>query len=320
MRPHSGWLPARFGEMKRVMPALRILYRDPDRAPYLHLLRHMAERRGVDVVLIKAAFSDPYPEQLLEGSVELLAENYWGLQSQAAAGAPLVSIATTVPVLNETLFVAPSIATLDDLRGQRMALRGQGPSELIARLWIEDRGPPGLGAVVLSERDVGRWGHWKAVADGSCQAAFVTDFHRRGPLDAGLKPLAIAPYGFLGNLTLTTRSDVIETREADVAALVAAAFDASRAFRLDRETTLGIMRGEPATLMGIASDADLIETYQILRGELAPMPVPTLDAIRNTHRMRLKANPELTDFNPLLMWDLRFARRAAADQRKAGLA
>ena len=295
---------------------MRIAYRDVDRAPYLHVLREAAAGIGLAIGLEKADFRTDYPALLLSGAVDVLAENYWGLQSLAAQGQPLVSIATTVTHLNETLFVHPAIATLDDLRGKRLAMRGQGPSELIARLWLANAGPADMDGVVISESELGRWGNWKAILRGDCHAAFVTNFHRREPLDAGLRVLDVPRFGFLGNITLTTLIGTIETRRADVALLVRAMHEASHIFRQDRARTLAIMRGEPSALMGISDDGDLVRLYEILCDELAPEPVPTLDAIGNTHRMRLSASPELGAFNPLLMWDLSFAREASALQRQ----
>lgn len=293
------------------MAELLIAYRDLDRAPYLHVLREAADGLGLGVRLEKADFKTDYAGLLLDGAVDVLAENYWGLQSHAARGLPLVSIATTVTHLNEKLFVHPEVVGLDDLRGKRLAMRGQGPSEAIARLWMEEAGPPGMDGTVIAEQDLGRWGNWKAIPRGDCHAAFVTNFHQREPLEAGLRVLEVPAFGFLGNITLTTLSGTIGARRPEVALLVEAAYEASRLFRGDRERTLSILRGATATLMGIDDEAELVRLYDILRDELAPAPVPTLDAIRNTHRMRLKASPELADFNPLLMWDLSFAREAA---------
>jgi hypothetical protein len=52
--------------------------------------------------------------------------------------------------------------------------------------------------------------------------------------------------------------------------------------------------------------------YGILRDELSEQPIPTLDGIANTRRMAVVRMPELKDFNPLVMWDLSFARAALA--------
>ncbi len=291
------------------MESLRVLYRDFDRTPYLYTLRETARARGLDLELVKAELGPRYPEFLLEGAVDVLAENYWGLQSLAAAGAPLVSVAAAVCHLNEQLFVHPSITSLDGLRGKRFALRSVGPSELIGRLWLQDRGLHDVEPVPVAESEVGRWGQWKAVERGDCHGVFITNLYADQALGAGLKPVPIAPYGFLGNVTLTSLQPVIEARREAFADLVTAAFEASRLFREDAAATLEVLSREPKTLLGL-DDAGLRDLYRVLRDELSPNPVPTAEAISNTYRMRLVRSPELAGHNPLLAWDFGLARAA----------
>ena len=72
------------------MSTIRILYRDYDRAPYLFILQATAKRYGLDLVLEKAELGGRFPEFLLEGGTDFLAENYWQLQALRAKGQPLV--------------------------------------------------------------------------------------------------------------------------------------------------------------------------------------------------------------------------------------
>ena len=294
------------------MGKLRVLYRDHDRAPYLYVLRETARRRGLDLDLVKAELGGRYAEFLLEGATDVLAENYWGLQSMAAAGQPLVSLVTAVNHLNEQLFVRPDITRWEELRDKPLALRGVGPSELIVRLWLQDHGLDAHSAVVVPEEEVGRWGQWKAVASGRCHGVFVTNFYRDEPSRAGLKPLAIEPYGFIGNVTLTSLKGLVKARQEEFADLVCAAFEASRMFRHDPQASLEILQREPRSLLGL-DEAGMERIYAILRDELSEQPMPTLDALSNTHRMRFSRDPALARFNPLLMWDLSFAREAAGE-------
>jgi len=114
---------------EQAMSTIRILYRDYDRAPYLFTLQATAKRYGLDLVLEKAELGGRFPEFLLEGSTDFLAENYWQLQALRAKGQPLVSLATAVSTLNEKLFVHPSVRAVGDLRGKKLAIRGIGPSQ-----------------------------------------------------------------------------------------------------------------------------------------------------------------------------------------------
>jgi ABC-type nitrate/sulfonate/bicarbonate transport system substrate-binding protein len=293
------------------MSTIRILYRDYDRAPYLYTLRATAKRLGLDVVLEKAELGGRFPEFLLDGKTDFLAENYWQLQALRAKGQPLVSLATAVSTLNERLFVHPSIHTLTDLRGKKLAVRGIGPSQLIPGLWLTDHGlADEVQTVTYSEDEVGRWGQWKKVVSGECHATFVTNFYQDEPRNAGLRELTTEPYGFIGNVTLTTLESFVAARRDDAQKLVDAAFDASRLFKRDPSATLDICMDEPARLLKLGGREQMEHAYEILRGELSDVPIPTAEGIANTRRMAVIRSPELADFNPLLMWDLSFGRAA----------
>lgn len=289
------------------MEQLRLLYRDYDRTPYLYTLRDRARARGVDLVLTKAELGGRFAEFLFEGETDLLGENYWGLQVLRAEGAPIVSLATAVSMLNETLFVAPDVTTVSDLAGRPFAIRGEGPSQLIARLWLGDK-VKGAEPIVYSEKEVGRWGQWRKVLDGTCAGTFVTNFHARDAAEAGLKALALPPYGFIGNVTLSTTEAIASDRGDALRALVAAAFDTHEMFRTDLAGVIEICRGEPRRLMEIESEAELARIVGIVGAELSPDPAPRAGGIVNTWRMRLARDPGLAAFNPMIMWDLSFAR------------
>lgn len=291
------------------MSTIRILYRDYDRAPYLYILQAAAKRQGLDLVLTKAELGGRFPEFLIEGVTDFLAENYWQLQGLRAKGQPLVSLATAVSTLNEKLFVHPSIQSAGDLRGKKLAIRGIGPSQLIPSLWLKDHG---LGdeveTVVYSEDEVGRWGQWKKVVTGECHGTFVTNFYQDEPKAAGLKELAVEPYGFIGNVTLTTLEAFTAKRREDAQKLVDAAFDASHLFKHDPAAAMEICMAEPVRLMKLDGREQMQRLYHILRDELSEIPVPTAEGIANTRRMAVSRAPELASFNTLVMWDLSFAR------------
>ena len=169
--------------------------------------------------------------------------------------------------------------------------------------------------VIVSETEVGRWGNWKKVLQGECHGCFVTNLYADEPLHAGLKHIPIEPYGILGNVTLTISEQLIERRREEVQHLVDAAFDANDLFKKDNTRALEIMRKEPMQLMNIKDEETMRRVYEILKEELSDDPIPSAQGIANTHRIRLSRSPELADFNPLLMWDLSFAKDALKRKR-----
>jgi ABC-type nitrate/sulfonate/bicarbonate transport system substrate-binding protein len=298
------------------MSTLKVLYRDVDRTPYMFALRQCARAYGLDLDVAIGSFGREAWEVALEaGTVQVLAENYWGLQSQAAGGSPFVALTAAVNVWSDKLLADASVQSLADLRGKRLAVRGLGPQQFLPGQWLRDQGlADAVEQVEYSERETGRWGNWKKVVDGSCQAAFVSPAYTEAPLAAGLHEIAVPPYGFAGNVTLTTTETVVRERRADVQGLVNAAFDATRLFKTDAAATLRLMRAEAAEHLqqqiDVSSDEQLARIYEAMRDELADVPLPTAEAIANTRRMLLAVEPALQTYNPLLMWDFSFAREA----------
>ncbi|HLH22330.1 MAG TPA: ABC transporter substrate-binding protein [Chloroflexota bacterium] len=313
------------------MSTLNVLYRDVDRMPYLLTLRQCAADRGLTLNLVRSSPAYPgWAERLEGGDVDVIAENYWGLQTYRARGSPFVTLASVVSRMTEMLVADASVRTVDDLRGKRLAVRGGGPQLFLPALWLTDQGLMGeVEQVVIPDEEVGRWGHWTKVADGTCQACFMAYLYADQALAAGLHEVPTEPYYFEGmNVTLTTTERLVEERRADLQALVDATFDATRVFKTDPATVLAIMRGECRELLAehfdVSADAQIVRLYEILRDELADVPVPTLAGVRNALRIvrgepagrpqrgsaHYEDNVVPESFNPLLMWDLSFARAA----------
>jgi hypothetical protein len=307
---------------------LRILYRDPDRFPYLALMRRCARQRGVELELERWAFGpamtrtgEEWGDLLEREEVDVIAENYWGLQTYRARGVPFLTLASASNTWTEKLYVDPSITRVSDLAGTRMALRGVGPQTLFPVMWLADVGLAGqVDAVLFPESETGRWGHWKKVADGTCQSCFMTPLYAPAAAAAGLVELQYQPYSFDGgHVTLTTTEHLAAAKRSQIQTLIDAAFDASELFADGAAAVRETIRSECADLLSehfpaVPDEAELTRIEDVIRAELAPVPVPTAEGIATAHRMRLRQAPELASFNPLTMWDLSFARRAVQER------
>jgi hypothetical protein len=305
------------------MPELKLLYRDVDRTPYLYTLRHCARHYGLELELIRAGLgAAPWAERLESEDVDVIAENYWGLQNNRARGAPFIAFASVSNAMPERLLGDASMRSIDDLRGKKLAVRATGPQALFPTMWLRDRGlDKDVTQVVYSERDTGRWGHWQKVADGECQACFVTDLYLDPPLEAGLHqiPHELTPF-VGGNVTYTTAEGIIARKQSDLQNLMNATFDATHTFKTDPATVLKIMREETVDLLkehfDVTNDAWLEKTYRRLADELSDIPIPELQGLINAVRIQVEQEPHLKDFNPLLMWDFSFAREALNTRRR----
>jgi hypothetical protein len=296
---------------------LKVLYRDADRTPYLFTLRRCARRLGLELELLSASARDAeWSERLEREEVDVITDNYWRLQVDRARGVPFVTIATASNVFPEKLFVHPSVKSLDDLRGKKMAIRAAGPQLLFPRMWLADHGlAEDVEIVVSPEAETGRWGHWKPVAAGECHACFITDLYTDAPTAAGLQVLPVGRYPFAdGYVTLTTTEGIMERKRSQLQTLVNAAFEASRAFIKDRAAVVDLMREE--CLPGLREHFELKDDraldglYEKLVEGMCYPPLPTGEGIVNAYRMQRDAAPEMRDFNPLVMWDFSFAREA----------
>jgi hypothetical protein len=305
------------------MDRLRILYRDADRTPYLFVLRRCARKLGLDIDFLSASARDPeWSERLEREEVDLVSDNYWRLQLDRARGVPYVAIATASNVFPEKLFVHPTVQSIEDLRGKRLAVRSAGPQLLFPRMWLKDHGlEEDVEQVVCAESESGRWGHWKKVATGECHACFITDLYVDAPKHAGLKELPYARYPYAdGYITFTTTEGILGRKRDVLQVLVNAAFQASRLFKTDAATVLAVMREETWELLGehfdLPDDRSLESVYAKLVEGFSDMPIPTAEGISNAHRLQMGNSPEIDQFNPLLMWDFSFAREALKAQSR----
>ena len=301
------------------MGTIRLLWRDADRLPYLYTVRHAAAAYGTELVLERGAGRE-YAELLFDGRAELLAENYWNQQLNRAKGMPLVSIAAAVNSINERLYARPGVASVAGLRGKRIAVRDARPTNLIDPLWLRHVGLADAEVVLVPDAEVGRWAMWKKVSDGDCDAAIVTNLFSDAAIAAGLEPLDLGGFGFLGGVVYTTSTDLLEQRAADMENVVRAAFDAAMLFEEDKQTVLDVMASIPDGLMKapgatVATVEERETAYEHLAAELANPPLPTPQAIGNFYDMAVEEYPELTGYNPLEMWDLRIASRIMEERR-----
>ena len=301
------------------MGTIRLLWRDADRLPYLYTVQRTAAAYGTEIVLERPEGRE-YAELLFDGRAEVLAENYWNQQLNRAKGMPLVSIAAAVTTINERLYVRPGVTSLDALRGRRIAVRDARPTNLIDPLWLRRAGLTEFEVELAPDAEVGRWAPWKRVTEGDCHAAIVTNLFSDAAAEAGLMPLDIGSFGFLGGVVYTTSVELLESRAEDMENLVRAAFDAARLFKQDKQAVLDVMTSIPDGLMkapgaSIATPEEREVVYGHLAAELADPPVPMPDAIGNFYDMAVDEYPELAGYNPLQMWDLRIASRIMDGRR-----
>jgi hypothetical protein len=308
------------------VPKLSLLYRDVDRLPYLIAVQRMALVRGLDIELRRHQQSgtEDWGENLRRGAVDVIAENSWALQRYRAKGVPFVSLASAAHSWQELLLARAGINTLADLRGKKLAARLTGPQASFPKVFF-DR--VGLGSdveiILFSEKETGRWGHWKKVVDGTCDACFMLPAYSRPAYFAGLHDVPYPVFAFDGaHIVPTTTEAFVAANRETIRTLVEAMFDANAR-----------IKSEPAEFFECASearealgehfafeDADSIEKFcNIQAAEIGHVPIPTAQGIANAYDVAVPQFPEIAGFNSLEMWDLSFAREILNERQKLSL-
>ncbi len=303
------------------MAVLRMRYRDVDRLPFLYGVRRYAEASGLTLELSrhKQQGSEDWGEALRRGEIDALAENYWGLQRYTAQGVPFVTVASAAHTWPEVLLARPGITSLDDLRGRKLAVRLTGPQYSFPKAFLQTmRLASDVECIAFAESDTGRWGHWKKVADGTCDACFMLPSYADGARAAGLIEIPYEEYAFDGaHIIPTTTRAFIEREGEAVTLLVEAMFDTCARINAEpvwfRELALeaiDLLREHFA----LADDAAIDRFCSIQTAEIAPFPIPTPEGLTHAYDVAVLQYPEIRNFNPLLMWDLSFADKAYASR------
>jgi hypothetical protein len=298
---------------------LRLLYRDVDRIPYLLALQSAARSYDLDLELVrhKQIGKEDWGEALKRGEVDAIAENYWALVRYRAAGDPFVTVGSAAHWWREKLLARPGVETVQDLKGKRLAVRSTGPQTWFPAVFLEQAGLAGdVTLVTIPEAETGRFGLWKAVASGSCDACFISTLYVDPAFEAGLREIGYAPFAFEGgHVVPTTTEDFAAEHPEAVGGLVEAMFDACERLVTRDDYMLQCVRLGRDHLeenVPVSSEPEIFRAAERLREEIGPVPVPTMRGIQNALDIVVARLPELAGFNPLLMWDLSFARKALA--------
>ncbi len=302
---------------------MRLLYRDVDRLPYLLVLQRAARARGLDLELVRhqQIAKEDWGESLKRGDVDAIAENYWALVRYRAAGDPFVTVASASNSWDEIFFVRPDVRSVNDLKGKVMATRSTGPQQWFPYVFLDRMGlRDDVEVVVVPESEVGRMAYWKRVAEGDCAGCFVPPLYDDGPRAAGLRELAYPRYAFNGgHIIPTTTEAYIHDNRAAVQSLVSAMFDACAHLNASLDNMVAAVRESIDDLrehFTLSNDADILRLSTMFQSEIAPVPIPTVDGLRNALDIIRVRFPDLRDFDPLIMWDLSFARAALHERSR----
>lgn len=301
-----------------------MLYRDVDRLPYLIGLKRSAHARGLEIEIVRHQQSgkEDWGENLRRGAVDVIAENSWALQRYRAKGVPFVSLASAAHDWKELLIARPGITTLADLRGKKLAARLTGPQASFPKVLFERTGILGEVEIILyPETETGRWGHWKKVADGTCDACFMLPSYVKPAYDAGLHDVSYPAFAFDGaHIVPTTTEAFVAENRATILTLVESMFDTNARVQTDFPWFHDCaFEAREALLEHFSFDTEVeFDSFcAIQRAEIAPQPLPTAHGIANAYDVAVPQFPDVAGFNSLEMWDVSFAREVLNSRRNA---
>jgi len=291
--------------------AVRLAYRDTDRAPVIFCIKEMAARHyDLDVQIVRILDTPDYEAALFDGSADLICEHVEYLfQEVAQHGRRVTLFLCPVREAEAQMVVAPQIKSGDDLRGTRIAVRTHGrPHEIVMHL----RALGLEGSVELlpvSDDDVGRWRQWVRVADGTCAATFVRCLHLPAALEAGLHVLSAPRLDIVGHFHQACTAEYAYSHDDVIRRYVKAAVHAICLMKLRREEALDIVSGEAARLMKLDQDRPELERwFDCIAGSLQLKPYPTPAGIANSYEIACAEWPGGKGINPMTLWDLHWLK------------
>ena len=292
------------------MQSITLACRDADRTPVIFAIREMARRHyDLDVRVVEIHGEEAYEAALFDGSCDVIIEHLEYLYEEAARGK------------NITMFCAPSkggglhlvapqhVRGVEEFKGKTMAVRAQGQPYAVT-LWLRmmdlDRE---VNTVVIDDKEIGRWGHWKKVVSGECVATFVSPLYLPNALNAGLKVLSVPEIPIVGHFAQACLSEFARARVDLLRQYVKAVLHALVWLTARPAEAFAALAPELEACMKLGDNTELKRRFDSVVSGLKIRPYPTPQAIANTYEIATLEYPGAKGLNPLALWDLHWVRR-----------
>jgi len=170
------------------MGTIRLAYRDHDRTPVIFCIKAMAQRHyGIDVDVVHIEEQDAFESALFDRSCDVIIEHIEYLHTEATKGNKSTFFCAPQIQRGLQLVVPQAFNSLDDLKGNAMAVRDLGRPHRIT-LWLRKVGlEKSVRTIIVPDKEVGRWQQWRKVVSGECAACFMAPIYLPAALAAGLK-------------------------------------------------------------------------------------------------------------------------------------
>ena len=288
---------------------MNLAYRDHDRSPVIYCIKEMARRHyDLDVDVLHIFPGEEFEAALFTGACDVIIEHTEYLYAEAARGAKVTFFCAPLLETGLELVVPPSVTSLDDLRGRRIAVRAQGRSQA-AMMRLRAWGLEGDVTVdIVDDRDVGRWGVWKRVAQGSCAAAFMSPLYLPEAQAAGLSVLPAPDIDVIGLFSQACLSSFPRDHADVFERYMKAVVHALVTIRHRWPEAMEIALGEPMRLMKLDDRAEMDRRFREMTRGFNERPYPTIQAVMNGYEIAVDEYPSAAGLNPLALWDLHWVK------------
>ncbi len=291
------------------MQTLTLAYRDDDRTPVIFAIREMAKRHyELEVRVLKINGEEDFEAALFDGSCDVIIEHLEYLYEKAAQGEKITMLCAPGKGGGLHLVVLPDVQNAEEFRGKTMAVRAQGQPHAVT-LWLRMMGlDKDVSTVVIDDKKIGRWGHWKKVVSGECVATFMSPLYLPNALNAGLKVLSVQEIPIVGHFAQACLSVFARTRGDLLRQYVKAVLHALVWLTARPAEALAALAPELGACMKLGDNTEFKRRFDSVVSGLKIRPYPTPQAIANTYEIATLDYPGAKGLNPLALWDLHWVK------------
>ena len=291
------------------MQRLSLAYRDADRLPVIFAIREMAKRYyDLDVHVVQIQNGDEYESALFDGRADVIIEHLEYLYAHAKNGKQIVFFCAPSKGGGLNLVVPQQVQSVEEFKGKKMAVRSHGQPHAVT-LWLRMLGlEREVETVIVHDKDIGRWGQWKKVANGECVATFLSSLYLPDALSGGLKVLPVAEIPIVGHFAQACLSEFARARGELLRDYVKSVIHALVWLTIRSEEAFSTLAPDLKTSLNLGDDAELKRRFDSVVSGLKIRPYPMPQAIANTYEIATIEYPEATGLNPLSLWDLHWVK------------
>lgn len=250
-------------------------------------------------------------EGLRAGEIDIVSGNHHNLYARRALfGEPFVHVAQSNNRWRENCLVAADgVDGIKDLRGKQVVMDDlEGHTGLNVWLYLRLNGLEEGRDVELVSGERRGLDRIRQVMEGTYAATFVRAVDRLRAMRLNAKVIDLPDMAMIEGVTLTTTTTYVSQHPEETRGLLMALVDGIHFFKTRKDETLRMIRKLNTGTNRFRSDEEINAFYEDQVRSLEPKPYPALDAIRNVFTLAVKLEPELENFNPLVMWDLHHLR------------